>query len=257
MLMRKPRSYAEVYNDLDEEVVNVFRIMRDAVLAERLMEAVSLTPYSRSDFARSYEFTDDPLERARRTIVKAFMGFGSAAIHDQSPRGMRTRASTWHQPTGFRSNSYRSGSTPATDWARYPSHIPLFVERLRGVVIENRPALDVILQHDTPETLHYIDPPYLHSTRTGRRSGVWAHGYTHEMVEEDHRELSEVLHRVTGMVVVSGYPSSLYDDELYAGWERLERGHFADGARARTEVLWISPRASLPKLQLDAIEAGR
>jgi len=253
VLMRKNRSYAEVYNDLDGEVVNIFRVLRDAETAEQLREAVSLTPFSRDDFEAVYSSeAKDPVERARCSIVKSFMGFGTGSIHDHRPQGMRTRATRWAAaPTGFRNNSYRSGSTPATDWTRYPSQIPLFVERLRGVVIENRDALEVIAQHDAPDTLHYVDPPYIHSTRSERVRGG-RKGYLHEMTDEDHRQLAGLLHSLSGMVVLSGYPCGLYDEELYPDWKRLERGHRADAASLRTEVLWINSNAKLLQLEMGA-----
>ena len=78
VLLRKARSYAEVYNDLDGEVVNVFRVVRDH--GPCLKEKLYYTPFSRDEFKRSYEETDDPIERARRTIARSFMGFGSNAV---------------------------------------------------------------------------------------------------------------------------------------------------------------------------------
>jgi len=240
VLMRKPRSYAEVYNDLDGEVVNVFRVLRDPVLSSELETLLCLTPFSRVEFESAYEVATEQLsevERARRTIVKAFMGFGSNAIHAGKPRGMRTRASTWGHDTGFRANSHRSGTTPAHDWSRYPVHIHVFRDRLAGVVLEHRKAIECILQHDRADTLHYADPPYVMSTRSDPQKD-----YLHELTDDDHRDLAELLHSVTGMVVLSGYRSSLYD-ELYGTWERYDIKAFADGARERTECLWLSPRA--------------
>jgi DNA adenine methylase len=241
VLMRKPRSYAEVYNELSPVVVNVFRVLRNDGQAAQLREALRLTPFARAEFEAAYEDSADPVEWARRAIVRAYMGFGSGSIHDALPRGMRTRASTWRPPTGFRSKSNRSGTTPAHDWANYPDVIEAFADRLRGVVIEQREAVGVIETHDSPETLQYIDPPYPHSTRNVRRpTGV----YRHEMGDDDHRALAALLHGVSGMVVVSGYPCELYDRELYPDWERYQREHLADGARKRTEVVWLNPACS-------------
>jgi DNA adenine methylase len=125
---------------------------------------------------------------------------------------------------------------------------------LRGVVIESRPAVEVMLAHDGEATVHYIDPPYLPETRslknpcdlkyrggkgTAHRSGM----YAHEMTSGDHEALLETLLSLRGMVVLSGYPSPLYDEALSA-WRRIERAALADGARERTEVLWINPLAS-------------
>ncbi|MGC1177024.1 MAG: DNA adenine methylase, partial [Candidatus Saccharimonadales bacterium] len=163
VLMRKPRSYAEVYNDLDGEVVNVFRVLRDPLCSAMLEEQLRLTPFARDEFEDAYESTSNPVEQARRTIIKAFMGFGSASIHNTT--GFRTLATT-RPPTGFRSNSNRSGTTPAHDWANYPEQIANFCDRLAGIVIENRDARALISQHDNPEALFYVDPPYPFGTRS-------------------------------------------------------------------------------------------
>lgn len=224
VLMRKPRSYGEVYNDLDGEIVNLFRVLRGAD-AGKLIESLRLTPFSRPDFLESYEASEYPLEQARRTVVRSFMGFGSGAASGNK--------------TGFRANSNRSGTTPAHDWGNFPSALAAVTERLQGVVIEHRPAAELIAQHDSPETLHYVDPPYPISTRK-MGNPYCGKGYRFELTDDNHRELAATLHAVTGMVVLSGYPCALYDDELYADWRRIERAAHADGARKRTEVLWMN-----------------
>ena len=239
MLMRKRRSYAEVYNDMDGEVVNVFRVLRNPMTAIELQRLLSLTPYSREEFERSYEPTDDPVEQARRTVFKSFSGFGSAAVTAVSA----TAAGSGFKPsTGFRNNSNRSGTTPAHDWMNYPPNIPAFTERLAGVVIENKDGLKVMEQIDSPETLHYVDPPYVHGTRALRKHRI-PQSYRYEMTDDDHRQLAAVLHRLTGMVTLSGYPGDLYDD-LYSDWQSIDRQSFADGARPRTERLWLNPACS-------------
>ncbi|ACL59948.1 DNA adenine methylase [Methylobacterium nodulans] len=232
VLLRKPRSYAEIYNDLDDDVVNLFRVLRSE-RAPALIAALRATPFARAEFEQAYEISDDPVEEARRLIVRLFMGFGS--------NGHNRRA-----PTGFRSNGFRCGTTPAQDWAGLPDALGLVIERLRGVVIEHREAAEVLAQHDSPESLHYVDPPYLPETRSLKnpydikyRGGM----YAHELTTEDHARLLDALRGLTGMVVLSGYPSPVYDAAL-PGWTRVERAAHADGARARTEVLWINPRAA-------------
>lgn len=224
VLLRKPRSKAEVYNDLDGEIVNLFRVARDQ--GEDLRRALELTPFARDEFVASYEPSADPLEQARRTIVRAFMGFGSsAATQGKSKKGGRPS-------TGFRSNSDRSGTTPAQDWRHYPAEFSAIIARLQGVVIENRDALEVIQMHDSPTTLHYIDPPYVAETRDAGKD------YRHEMTDADHERLASVLLKAEGAVIVSGYPCNLYED-LYHDWTRAERAALADGAAPRTEVLWM------------------
>jgi DNA adenine methylase len=239
--MRKPRSYAEIYNDLAGDVVNVFRVLRNCDQARELERLLRLTPFARDEF-RSTRSSDmakiaDPVERARRTILRALAGFGSASSNP-------------NHETGFRGNSNRSGTTPAHDWANYPDFIASYTKRLRGVVIENADARQIIIQHDSPTTLYYVDPPYLFSTRRlDRAKGKGT--YVHEMSDADHRALADTLNSVRGMVIVSGYPSPLYD-ELYTernGWRTASRASHADGARKRTEFLWLSPNVrTMPSL---------
>jgi DNA adenine methylase len=232
VLIRKPPAYAEIYNDLDGDVVNLFRVLRSPRSGE-LIRALVLTPFARDEFVGSYEETEDDVERARRLIIRSFMGFGS--------NGHNAR-----RKTGFRANSNRSGTTPAHDWANYPHSLGTLVERLRGVTIENRDAAEVMAAHDSAETLHYVDPPYLPETRSikNKYDLKYAGGmYAHEMDEGDHKALLEALLSLSGMVVLSGYPAPLYDGAL-AGWRRIERAAHADGARDRTEVLWLNPAAA-------------
>lgn len=128
------------------------------------------------------------------------------------------------------------------DWAGYNDAIGAFVDRLTGVVIEERPALEIIARYDAPDAVLYVDPPYLASTRTSVRGPGGARCYARDMGEDDdHRRLAAVLHRCVACVVVSGYPSALYDEELYAGWRREERRARADRGVARTECVWIKP----------------
>lgn len=225
VLLQKARSYAEVYNDMDGEVVNLFRVVREH--GEELAQACELTPFARAEFEQAYEEGGSELERARRTLVRSFMGFGSAGVTKQI--------------TGFRANTSRSYTTPAGDWLNYPAHLRAVVQRLRGVVIEHRDALDVMKAHDGASTVHYVDPPYVHDTRHHRTRSP---AYRHELTDEQHRSLASALHGLSGMVVLSGYPCDLYDRELYAGWERHERASLADGARQRTEVVWLNPACS-------------
>src|SRR4051812_9090481 len=159
VLMQKERCYSECINDLCGEVVNVFRVLRDEASAEALRDSLYLTPFAKAEFELAYQSSDDPLEQARRTIVKSFMGFGSAAIgaRSASAAGFRPGSNFYRKPsTGFRANATRSGTIPAHDWSRYPTCIPAFIERLRGVVIENKEAAVIIKQHDTERTLHYV-----------------------------------------------------------------------------------------------------
>ncbi|HVY12191.1 MAG TPA: DNA adenine methylase [Alphaproteobacteria bacterium] len=224
VLMRKPRCYAEVYNDLDGDAVNIFRVLRDEVSSKKLIDQVRLTPFSRDEFELAYAYADCPVEAARRLLILCFMGYGSNG-HNRSIR------------TGFRANSNRSGSTPAHDWANYPDCMTAIIDRLRGVIIENRDALEVMAQHDDVDTLHYVDPPYVFETRTSMAARGRA--YKHELNDDGHARLLKYLGTLKGMVVLSGYPHPSYDAAL-PGWLRVECKALADGARERTEALWIN-----------------
>jgi DNA adenine methylase len=254
VLLRKERSYAEVYNDLDKEIVNLFRVVRDR--GAELIQQLKLTPFARDEYLASFKRTEDPLEQARRTVIRSFMGFGSNALRRDIHSGFRSNSNRsgttpgrdWvdYAGTGFR--TYTGDSTgrmnrrtlPSGDWKELPSALSAIIDRLRGVVIENIDAIKLLDTHDSPKTIFYCDPPYPPETRsstTGKR------GYTHEITIEQHCELAAVLKRVKGMVILSGYPCDLYDKELYPDWHRYEREHLADGARKRTEVLWLNEAA--------------
>jgi DNA adenine methylase len=251
VLLRKPRSYGEVYNDVDGAVVNVFRVVRDPASAKELQRQLELTPFAREEFNRAYEETTDPIEAARRTLIKSFMGFSADAMfrHLSSNSGMRVVASSWKAPTGMRTHVKRTGTTPAADWAKWPAMIHLFTNRLSGVVIENRDATAIMLQHDDAQALHYVDPPYVHSTRRSR------HGYRNELTDEDHRSLAVVLRNLKGAVLLSAYPSPLYR-ELYEGWTLVERDGLAQKSLKTVECLWFNKSAfdALPQPLLEESE---
>jgi len=225
VLLRKPRSLGEVYNDRWDTVVNVFEVLRDPLLAERLRELLVLTPFARTEYERIGEADitgcADPVEKARRTILRSFAGFGSASTNAE-------------YATAFRANTRSAGTNCARDWANYPGHLRHFTERLRGVTIENRDYREVLAQQDAPETLFFLDPPYVHATRNMNRGNS---AYVHEFSDADHAELARICWGLKGTVIICGYPSALYDD-LFAGWHISSRAALADGAVARVEYLW-------------------
>jgi DNA adenine methylase len=238
VLMRKEPAYAEIWNDLDGEVVNLFRILRSTE-AHELVRQLRLTPFSRYEFDAAYRASDAPLERARQLIIRSFMGFGSNGHN---------------RVTGFRANSNRSGTTPAHDWVNYPDSLAMVIARLAGVTVESKDAKSVMAKHDGSDTLHYVDPPYVFATRADLSKD-----YAHELTDEDHAQLLVFLRGLEGMVVLSGYPSEIYDDALH-DWRRVEREALADGAAKRTEVLWVNPlcasRLDAEKMPLFAEEVA-
>lgn len=229
VLLQKPRAYAEVYNDLDGEVVNLFRVLRNEDDRNKLIELLVFTPYSRVDFQEAWEPCDNSIEKARRLIIRAQMGFGSAG----ASKGI----------TGFRIDTKRAYGTAQSLWVTYPNHLADVGQRLSGVLIENRPAIQILRDHDEAETLHYVDPPYVHDTRyPGAKTG---RVYRHEMSDQDHEELLKVLLELEGKVIVSGYPSEIYNDYL-GKWKCIQtsaRISSGRGTDTRTECIWINPNA--------------
>jgi DNA adenine methylase len=226
VLLQKPRSYAEVYNDLDGNIVNFFRVLRDPVQRAALLEQLVLTPYARDEFDLAWEPTDDPIESARRLCIRAQMGFGSSGA---------TKGTT-----GFRIDTKRAYSTAQELWAEYPDQLTAVGVRFSGVLIENKPALEVMKNHDTTNTLHFVDPPYVLSTRTLDSAGRGY--YRHEMTDDDHAELLKLLKSLQGMVIITGYETELYRDTLRE-WRvestssRISAGR---GTSLRTEMLWMN-----------------
>jgi DNA adenine methylase len=224
VLMRKQPAEREVLSDLDPLAVNLYRVLADADQSRDLAFDAWLTPYRRSVFRdiAMLAASDNPIHRARSTLIRGTMAFSSS-----------TRS-------GYRDPRQRSdrSTSPSDDWYSYRHAVPGFHRRLRSVEILCEPAVDVMRKYDGDGTLHYVDPPYVHATRSDA-----THAYAHEMTDADHRDLLSVLSGLAGMVILSGYPSPLYDDAL-PGWSRLTRRSLDNGATWRTECLWLNPAAA-------------
>lgn len=226
VLFSKSPAPVEVINDLDRNVVTFFRALRER--EDELVRALRFTPYAREEYAAA-DLADesiDDLERARRFFVRATQGHNAA--------GSGGRAG-W-------SNGIRTKHTDATATTNLVDRLYALADRLRKVVVEHRDALEVIAAHDAVDTVFYLDPPYLSDTRRCGRD------YAHEADGEDfHRSLAAALSAAKGTVLLSGYPSPLYN-ELYEGWDRLEisvhrattnhRGR--TGVERGTEVVWCN-----------------
>lgn len=231
VLLRKPRTLNEVYNDLCGEVCTLFRCLRDEGKRQRLIEAILLTPYAEPEQRAAFGKVEglDDVEVARRFLVRSWQSIG----HD---------AATSYRNSGFRAGTKTAARDPGLDWRGLPESLATAADRLCGVHIYERPYEYVLAKYDGPLTAFYVDPPYLHETRAKGHCDA----YAHELDEAGHVLLAERLQSLKGMVVLSGYDSPLYR-ELYAGWHRVERGVFANGRGdvkpARVEVLWINDAA--------------
>ncbi len=214
VLFNKERCHIETVNDLNGEVVNFFRVLRDHT--KEFQELIELTPYSRQEYDRAYQETEDPVERARRFCVRCWMGFGCANLYHN----------------GFKSGQQTNSPNPARAWADLPNTMEKAANRLRGVQIENLQALELISRYDTSDVFIYADPPYLHSTRKN-------YLYKHEMSDKDHEKLLKLLVEHPGKVLLSGYDNDLYNDML-SGWNKVQKNTLAEGGHKRTETLWMN-----------------
>ena len=223
VLLNKPVVPVEVYNDLDQRVTRLFRVLRDH--SEEFRRLVSLTPYSEIEFKEAEKPADNEVEQARRDFVRWRLSLGG--------RG---------DSFSFTLHRVRRGMADVVSGylSMIDDQLPLIIERLRRVEIINRPATEIIRTWDSPDTLIYADPPYVHETRNESSRDV----YGVEMTEEDHRKLASVLSKVKAKVVLSGYPSPLYE-ELYDGWRTVtfDIANHAAGGRAKArkqETLWMN-----------------
>lgn len=216
VLFNKPRSRIETVNDLDGEVANLFTCIRED--PERLARLIYLTPYARTVFERNYQArSDDLYQRAYFFMIRLNMGYG-----------MRVQGRVgWNNDVQGRQGAYA-----AKHWADLPEILIEAAERLRGVQIENRPALQVISRFNHPNVLIYADPPYMLGTRNGKQ-------YHHEMDDGAHSDLLDILLEHRGPVILSGYQSDLYQERLI-NWHRLDNVSYSQAASKRIDVLWMN-----------------
>lgn len=241
VLWCKPRAYNEIWNDLDGDLVNLFRVLRGPRSGE-LLRQLYLTPYAVEEYRLALEPTLDPVERARRLVVRSHMAHGTGGARID-------------RPTGFRIDGVTGTTNVAGEWAELPAELAPLIERLRGVSLQNKPALELIRAYDTPKALIYLDPPYVPDTRSNRtKSAESYHAYRHELTIEDHCELLTAIRESSAMIILSGYPHPLYDEAL-RGWRRIEMAARAHRNSPRVEVLWINEACASQARQLSLLEA--
>jgi len=226
VLLNRDLSPVETYNDIDGDLVTFFRVLRDK--PDDLIEKLAVTPFSREEFRRAYEMrgrTDIPdVERARLFFIRA----------EQVRIGL-AQTSTAGRWAWCKLTSRRGMSGAVSRWLNRIDALWAVSERLRRVQIENRDAIEVILQYDSPETLFYLDPPYPHESRGD------VHAYAYEMTERNHERLAEVLHSIQGKAAISGYRSPL-TERLYGGWTRIDapQAIIHSVKKPRIESVWIN-----------------
>lgn len=226
-LFNKARSYSECINDLNGDVINLYRVLQNDSKSARLSKLLMLTPYSRDEYDLAHEFSDDPVERARRLLIRSLMGYNATSV------------CTNNSKSGFRNDINRRFTVPAHDWATYPADLQFFIERLRGVTVENIDAFALIERmKKSSDTLLYLDPPYPMDLRGA--TNKWQ--YAHELSNEDHERLVALIQEIKGMVVLSGYSTAIYAPLEAAGWRKVEKQFQINYSGLRTECLWLNPQ---------------
>ena len=232
MLLAKLPSKIEVYNDLDSGIVNFFRVLRNKVSFSELQRLVSLTPYSREEYHEcneSWNTSEDFIDMAHKWFVVARMSFS----------GM------FGQSFGYsRTSSSRGMAQCVSAYLGAIERLPEICERLLRVLIENKDALKLIEQFDSESTFFYLDPPYVLSTRNPSA------GYRHEMTDEQHLKLIELVQKLKGKVMISGYVNELYETLEQKGWQRIDFDAFLSASghtkntkgldSKRTESVWLN-----------------
>lgn len=218
----------ETINDIDSRIVNLFRVIRDN--PEELARLIAFTPLSREEYKTSYQVSMDPLEDARLFLIRCWQAIGAKTS----------------DVTGWRSSIKSNGPNNAKQWSELPEIIISISSRLKMAQIENRNALQIIQRYNSDNVLIYADPPYVRSTRTNRH-------YAHEMDDNDHMNLIEVLRDHNGLVILSGYDNALYKKYLN-DWHVEELIVAAQSGARKKECLWLNPVAAQRMSQLNIFD---
>ncbi|MBC1209494.1 DNA adenine methylase [Listeria booriae] len=228
VFFNKQKSAVETINDIDGRIVNLFQVMRDQ--PQELARVVLNTPYARNEYDLSLVSAGEPLEDARRMMVRCWFAIGGKTS----------------SKSGFRKLISDNGPYVVQDWNKMPNAIIEAGARLKGAQIEKLDALDLIQQHNRADVLIYADPPYLNETRSSKH-------YKNEYTDQNHSDLLDVLLDHQGPVILSGYDSEMYKKAL-KDWTIECKGVNALNGSKRTEILFINPIAAQYTNQLNLFE---
>lgn len=222
----KQPSGTETINDIDDNIVNLFRVIRES--ADELAAAIEMTPYARSEYRECYESIGDSVEKARRFLVRTWQAYGG-----------KTNCSTaWAQD---RTNLVFRPRY----WCKLPDRMLNIVQRLKMAQIENKDALELMEMYSRENTLIYVDPPYMKSTRTQ------LHYKCEFAKEKQHLELLELCRKHKGPLIISGYENDLYNTEL-PGWDKNSMCVATNNGGSAREVIWLNRKASMYATRLFA-----
>lgn len=218
----------ETINDLDKNVVNYFRVLREK--PEELIDQLKLTPFSRDEYydaCNNYSENDSDIEKARKFVVRCWQGFGCSNLYRN----------------GFRSSQQKNSPETTKEWLGIPERLIEANKRLLHAQIENLTAEELIKRYNTNDVFIYCDPPYLHGTRKN-------YLYKHEMSDNQHEELLSLLSNHPGKVLLSGYDNDLYNSYL-TGWNKFQKKTQAEAGIPRVETLWMNYEAAQQQLVLN------
>ncbi|MBL4951050.1 DNA adenine methylase [Neobacillus sp. YIM B02564] len=205
----KQPSEIEIYNDIDSGLVSFFSILRDDIKSKKLIDKIHLTPFSREEFYNcrdTWRQETDEIEKVRKWYVTVMQSFS-------------TSMQSW-KPT--KSKSRRGMAQSVSQWLGHiENNLPLAVERMKMLQVENVDFKELLKKYDSPDTLFYLDPPYIHETRK------MTYTYEHELENERHTELVKILLNLKGKCILSGYDHEIYNELIEHGWKKVNLGEFA------------------------------
>lgn len=233
VFFNKHPSAVETINDVDSDIVNLFYVLRNHPI--ELKEALMLTPYSREEYDKAFEVADEPIEKARRYMVKTTQAIGAKL----------------NSKCGWRNHKQLKIGGTACKWAGITDTIDAAAARLRGsttnlVQIEHMDALRLISRYNTPDALIYLDPPYV---RSARKSGAL---YRHEMNDEQQVHLLESITASRAKIIISGYRNEMYDEYLQ-GWETDSTMSQTTSANMAEEVIWMNYKSPAKQIRFDEL----
>lgn len=221
VFFNKAPSIHEVLGDTNESITNLFDVLRNH--AEELAWRIDMSPWCESDYERyekHFDDSGDPIEDARRFLIRSWQAHGG----------------TIYQVSGWKHNGIGGRAYPARLWKKLPDRLLAAADRLKDAEVRNCPALELIAYYDSPDTVVYLDPPYLLATRSRKY-------YKYEMTDEEHMQLLDVADKHKGSVILSGYAHPLYDERL-KHWYRVSMPAVTEHGNTRMEVLWLNPHAA-------------
>ena len=216
VFFNKAPSVIETINDIDGEVVNFFRVLREN--PDELYRVVSLTPYARDEYKEAYKNSekDNEIERARKFAIRCWMGFGCGNRYQN----------------GFRTSQQYTSPPTTRQWNEFAEVIYAAAERLKHAQIENVDALELIERYNTSDVFFYLDPPYVLGVRKN-------YLYNYETDDDYHEKLLKKLLKHPGKIIISGYDNDLYNDML-KGWVKVQKHTTAERGIQRTETIWMN-----------------